>query len=617
MVSNLKNQITLTQTAQKLSTFYKKLKSEQSERDRIHLKKQLTDKIKQIDHTIETLPEGTHYLIDIIKTNQALKELLERLDEKPTLFVMGEGNVGKSTVINALLGKPIAKMKFEPLTWKIDVYRKQDQKGVYAITQNQKIIHYLNTETAMLFFDEQEAKRAASIDYISNLIQEKTKLAWQAAKNVPYPVIKEKLEAYKDKVWKKHLYHSDILEAHWPIKDNKLLENFRIVDTPGLEQNRFSNALESSMQHYFDEADVIIWVLDMNKLAAETTQTYQQAIQKKRAIALLNRCDLVQTEAEIKAVINQSYTLYGNTFKSILPFSATLALKGQVDKNPKLLERSHYNQLLYQIQDHFLSDIKSIKNQNILEAAQKEQLTLRTIIDYALDKLTVQTKLHFSELEEIKKVYKTLELESLETFDNILLNEKQQLKDSIRQFINHLLLEEDFILYDEVQLFLVDYIKQNDIVLFLKKLIEQTTKLRQDYAPKKYAVQESLLNELIDNFNFKSYFNQIADTLEDENTFQKFVKKLLIKRYLLEIGEKLKNSLKTALDKLEVDLKAQIELGIWQELMGVLEQRQLNFDTLYGDDKRRVDQTYAFKMIQSITHESIQKATLVNYIKGE
>lgn len=617
MVSNIKSDYSLIQTAQKLTDFYKRLKSEQHDRAQRHLKKQLVEKIKQIERSVKELPEGTHYLSDITHTTSQFKELLARLEEKPTLFIMGEGNVGKSTVINALLGKPIAKMKFEPMTWKIDVYRKQDQKGIYALTKNQKVIHYPDKQAAICFFEAEESKRTDSIDAIHHLIQEKTNLVWKAAKEVPYSIIKEKLDSYKEKVWKQHLYQSDIVEAHWPISDNTLLENFKLVDTPGLEQNRFSDYLEETMIHYFDEADVIIWVLDMNKLASETTQTYQKDIQKKRAIALLNRCDLVHTEEETSAVLNQAKYLYGDTFKSIIPFSATLALKGHLKKDQDLLDKSHYHQLVDEIHHHFLADIKRIKNQNIREAAQHEQDSLQGVIAYALEKLNTQTKLHLADLEEIKQIYETLTSESLKTFEDILLNEKQQLKDSVAQFIDSLLRKESFILYDEVQVFLIDYIHQNDIILFLTKLIDTLAKLRQEHAPKKYAIKESLLRELIDHFNFKSYFNQIADELEDNHLFQKFVRKIMIKRYLLEVGEKLNQSIKKALDKLEVDLKEQVKLGIWQELMGVLEQKQLQFDTLYGNDKRRIDQNYAFKMIQSIIENPIKEATLIDFIKGE
>ncbi|ETI89662.1 MAG: hypothetical protein Q612_NSC00138G0002, partial [Negativicoccus succinicivorans DORA_17_25] len=37
------------------------------------------------------------------------------------ILIMGNGNVGKSTLLNALVGKEVAKTNLLPTTWKIDV----------------------------------------------------------------------------------------------------------------------------------------------------------------------------------------------------------------------------------------------------------------------------------------------------------------------------------------------------------------------------------------------------------------------------------------------------------------------------------------------------------------
>ena len=58
--------------------------------------------------------------MELEKNLENLKELLEPF----LLFVIGSGNYGKSTVINALVEEDLVKTKDLPNTWKLDLFCK-------------------------------------------------------------------------------------------------------------------------------------------------------------------------------------------------------------------------------------------------------------------------------------------------------------------------------------------------------------------------------------------------------------------------------------------------------------------------------------------------------------
>ena len=62
------------------------------------------------------------YLQKLQNEYSVIEELANQLDEKFSLFIMGSGKNGKSTLINALLGQKKAAVNILPKTWKIDIY---------------------------------------------------------------------------------------------------------------------------------------------------------------------------------------------------------------------------------------------------------------------------------------------------------------------------------------------------------------------------------------------------------------------------------------------------------------------------------------------------------------
>ena len=96
------------------------------------LNKELQLVKKDINNKESKSKELVSYIEQKIKENtKSIKEL-----ENPfLLFIMGSGNYGKSTLINALLQEKVIETSDIPNTWKLDLFIKSDNEKV-EITYN-------------------------------------------------------------------------------------------------------------------------------------------------------------------------------------------------------------------------------------------------------------------------------------------------------------------------------------------------------------------------------------------------------------------------------------------------------------------------------------------------
>ena len=96
------------------------------------LNKELQLVKKDINNKESKSKELVSYIEQKIKENtKSIKEL-----ENPfLLFIMGSGNYGKSTLINAILQEKVIETSDIPNTWKLDLFIKSDNEKV-EITYN-------------------------------------------------------------------------------------------------------------------------------------------------------------------------------------------------------------------------------------------------------------------------------------------------------------------------------------------------------------------------------------------------------------------------------------------------------------------------------------------------
>ncbi len=294
-----------------------------------------------------------------------LKNMEESLYKPFLLFVVGMGKYGKSTLVNALLSRELADVGVLPKTWKIDIFEKADQSSKDIIVEivHKDSHHKIMAESeARVYLQNEEQKREET---------EADTLRIFNANESKFATLEEK-EQYKAYLAKKSVYQSEVKEVIWRIpSQDTILDDFRIVDTPGLTQDLLGDTKQSINDYYF-KADGIIWLLDATTISSKMTQELIRSVISKtgiegtinNSIAVLNRIDQVysqQGDEGVQEVLTQAQKIYGNIFKKIIPFSAKKAWLGVSTKDQNALDQSNLSSLLHYINSEFKSKAHMIQ----------------------------------------------------------------------------------------------------------------------------------------------------------------------------------------------------------------------------------------------------------------
>lgn len=359
-----------------VQSLYDNIEDGYNQRIRKHIQKQMlthSDEIKkELDAIHSTCGKETVRLHDYTKAMEevctALYQLAERLNEDFMLFVMGSGKNGKSTLINALLGQRAAAEGSLPKTWKIDVFHNEsDAKSTLTFKDGTQ--KKMTADEAVTYIEEEEQKRKKSEQSIRQELREFKK------KKVSLEALEEKQRELR----KYGLYQSPIIEASWPIGHSEILQNYRLVDTPGLRQE-LDDMVLASAEEYFSKADGVIWILPGDKIAsAGDYMELRQLCQKyeknpDNIIAVVNRMDIVrQSGQNPEDVLNEARRFYGDMFAEIIPISAREARQAEEILNQDeiseeerkeaeaLLQQSNLPTLLWLLNRTFFADALEIQ----------------------------------------------------------------------------------------------------------------------------------------------------------------------------------------------------------------------------------------------------------------
>lgn len=639
----------LNEVAVRLAAFYQKLEEEKLGKERFYIQARLREKIEKIQMTITPLTQEEvksekerQCLVEIHAALKRLTDLTKKLEEKFSIFIVGDGNVGKSTVVNSLIGQTAAKMKFDPMTWKIDVFYKGNSDEVQLVYHDKKgnRAAVFSKAHAQGLIDEEEARRDESIKKIQHSIKEKTALLDKVCKaqHIPYREVAEKLEAYKERVWQEEIYTSSIVEARWPVETNELLENFQVVDTPGLRQNRMASALEESVKKYYDEADGIIWVLDMNKIAMDSTKTYIEEIEaklftkgkardQKRMLALLNRSDCIRSEAEKEVILAQAKNMYQDYFNEILPYSANLALEGRLSGDPVLLEKSGYQRLEEYIRKYFLQGANEVKTEKTLKEIQKEEIKFQVLVSYYIEEIEGRTKAHIAGNNKLQRSFEILEKESVSQFENIITSYYHMTAAAIDKIPDELLMKRETRLERlQKEIFkLGSY--QTEIKDFIKSVVKKIEALKGEYLGKPLLrkAKEEPLEKFRKHMDLSPYFAFLEE--EEEPTkievgpIKKLmsgfhtVKKLVDKPYIEEQKKQLLQGLEMNVEQMNRHLIETLKESLLKEKRQILYLRQQDLNEKYGDDTKRIKKLYALKTVEKILLQPTRESTIIDYIR--
>lgn len=350
----------------------------------------------KIEHNIPSLTKivfgesksnYTSRLYDKVSSIIPLYQNLEKDLEKPfKLFVMGPGNYGKSTLINSLLGtkEKHAIENIRPMTWKIDIFERNLNVDQVSIVYKNGAVKQYSKADAQILISQEENKTKESKQVV------KKKMNEYILNNKLGP--KEKKEL-KLKLERDEVYYSDIVEVRWGIPNAPFLNQFSIVDTPGLNQENFSGEVRNNVQEYYHKSDGVIWLLDATAISAKNSdrllKDLDESLQEmggKRAtenmIAVLNRIDLVdKIEGQREQVLLDAERIYGDRFNKIVPYSALRAYEGVVKNDIKLMVESGRNDLLDEIKYTFFQDAKTIQCEKKNEACSIYNRDMKTTIE--------------------------------------------------------------------------------------------------------------------------------------------------------------------------------------------------------------------------------------------
>lgn len=283
--------------------------------------------------------------------------LYENFDDKLMLFIIGNGNVGKSTLINALVGETVAPTNFLPNTWKIDVYSPE-------IALDKGLIKYANGKQELKALQQVKNQVKKEEDKSRESKKRHTEEVNKVLKEIK---IKEEREEMKHYLAEKYLYKSNISEVHWPVKKNWLLETCFLVDTPGLNQNLNDIKQLGSVHDYYHKADGILWLLDAQTIASANAKKLFEELDevlgavggvRDNIIGVINRIDLVKKnggDPAVEAVYKDAKKIFGDNFTQMIPVSAQQACQGD-------LIESGLIKLQDAIRDIFISKADSVKH---------------------------------------------------------------------------------------------------------------------------------------------------------------------------------------------------------------------------------------------------------------
>ena len=312
----------------------------------------LNQNIKNIKIQIFSKSSQTYELTTIIEKeiNETFKNIKE-LKKPFLLFVIGPGKYGKSTIINSLLEDNILQTKDIPNTWKLDLLIHSNDRKIEIIYDDDSFQSF-SYEKGNEILKNEEIKSKDSKIFAKNEFQK-----YKNGKNLKI----EELKLYKKYLEDKYLYKSNISEVRHYINKEGILNEFIIVDTPGLNQNLLKNT-KKRMIDYYKRADGVIWVLDSqnivskssNDLLNELKENYLIHNKNNNIICVVNKIDIIKKKEndlfKVKDKINQ---LYSNYFKDIVLISSKEAIIGYIKNDKNLIESSNIKGLKDSIDINF------------------------------------------------------------------------------------------------------------------------------------------------------------------------------------------------------------------------------------------------------------------------
>lgn len=264
---------------------------------------------------------------NIIATRDEYEDSLEELDEiiedsmEPLLvMVMGEFSTGKSTFINALVGKKIAAVNATPTT--------------AIITK----LCYGESDKVIVHYKDGSLKENSVVDF-DNVTSEN---------QFPYQ------------------RHDEIsfVERRMPVD---MLKSMSIIDSPGL--NSLNQGHTIATRNFVDKADVVLWMFDANKPISQTEMTAMNRLRLRlKPIAIINKMDaLNDDEDDVTEFLDGIQQKLKDKVQRVIGISAKLAFIGQESGDERQLAASNIQEFYTALDEMVLPNIKTYKMNTLMD----------------------------------------------------------------------------------------------------------------------------------------------------------------------------------------------------------------------------------------------------------
>lgn len=393
--------------------------AEADELDSLRLTIQSTaNDINRLASDIEEIADGTGSLLkaltDFLRdTSVQVGQLARDLDEPFLLFVIGQGKTGKSSLVNALAEQEIAEVDSIPKTWKVDIFQ-PGCDGMALIHYRDGTIRQLDVQSARALVREEEEKTERAKDEAAARFRE-------ASRSLKTLEEKEELKRACDK---RFGYISPVTAIVWPCEQVGLLRSFRLVDTPGLWQERAGQPdSRLDLRDYYHKADGVLWLLSAEVSSSRGVQTALDELESARAllgglagnmIAVINRIDTMAPE-DRERVLEDAQKHFGQYFLDIIPVSAKKAWEALNTGNTAEFTESGLPRLQSAIEWHFRRKAAKVQRTSKLNALKAQLAMMRSRIDEYQKTLS-------SDVEKYTSLSKSTETAFLELQDRLVAN---------------------------------------------------------------------------------------------------------------------------------------------------------------------------------------------------
>lgn len=284
------------------------------------------------------------------------------LEEPLKFMIVGEGKSGKSTLLNALVGKNVAEVDDEPKTWCINVY--------------------CNT------VDEEFAELVYKDRIVRTNIQEAREISQRIGSN-------NKRNKKENKILSSDY---DIQEIRWHVELEWPMENVLIIDTPGFNQVMGDAKCETinidgvdgikfEAQDGFDafqhKADMLLWCLDADNVGDEEVQRKIESVpmDSSKIYGIVTKLDR-KDECDRERIFKRNEKYYSKYVKQCLRSGLPMIFE---DDDPEVviekqrIRKESVDGIRWCI-DYLLKDNASSENIKIESAAQYLEVIKKQII---------------------------------------------------------------------------------------------------------------------------------------------------------------------------------------------------------------------------------------------